>query len=142
MMRLKKLSVFLLVFAMIICNISTMAFAREYSDNEYDSQYSYHYIELKVPVSASYNYNGNTYIADGVTTTKEAIIAGGAMDEVVVLDGTNKLISGTKGATARIVGDHFNWEWIPFVYGENNITVSGNCTIKFEWLEPRKVGSL
>lgn len=84
----------------------------------------------------------NTYILDGVSTTKEAIIAGGTMDEAVVLDGTNKLVSGTRGTTARIIGDYFNWEWIPFVYGDNEITVEGNCTIKFEWLEPRKVGNL
>lgn len=84
----------------------------------------------------------NTYTLNGISTTKEAIIAGGAMDETIILDGTNKIISGTKGATARIIGDNFNWEWIPFVYGENNITVMGNCTVKFEWLEPRKVGSL
>ena len=83
----------------------------------------------------------NTYTLNG-TTTKEAIIAGGTMDETIVLDGMNKIISGTKGTTARIIGDDFNWEWIPLVYGENNITVMGNCTIKFEWLEPRKVGSL
>lgn len=84
----------------------------------------------------------NTYTHNGTLTTKEAIIAGGTMDETIVLDGTNKIISGTKGATTRIVGDDFNWEWIPFTYGENNVTVMGNCTIKFEWLEPRKVGSL
>ena len=84
----------------------------------------------------------NTYTFNGTPITKEAIIAGGTMDETIVLDGTNKIISGTKGSTTRIIGDEFNFEWIPFVYGENNITVSGNCTIKFEWLEPRKVGSL
>lgn len=84
----------------------------------------------------------NTYTFNGTTATKEAVVAGGAMDEVVILDGTNKLVSGTKGATTRIIGDHFNWEWIPFVYGDNAIEVKGNCTIKFEWLEPRKVGSL
>lgn len=84
----------------------------------------------------------NTYMWNDKPVTKEAIIAGGAMDEVIVLDGTNKLISGTKGSTTRIIGDDFNWEWIPFAYGENDITVNGNCTIKFEWLEPRKVGSL
>ena len=84
----------------------------------------------------------NTYVLDGVSTTKEAIVAGGTMDEKVILDGTNKIVSGTRGTTTRIVGDHFNWEWIPFVYGENTITVMGNCTVKFEWLEPRKVGSL
>ena len=84
----------------------------------------------------------NTYVAEGVSTTKESIIAGGTMDEVIILDGTNKLVSGTKGTTARIIGDSFNWDWIPFVYGENKITVEGNCAIKFEWIEPRKVGSL
>jgi hypothetical protein len=84
----------------------------------------------------------NTYLLNGASVTKEAIITGGTMDEVVILDGTNKIVSGTKGATTRIIGDDFNWEWIPFVYGENNITVMGNCYIKFEWLEPRKVGSL
>ena len=84
----------------------------------------------------------NTYMFDNSLTTKEAIIAGGTMDEVVVLDGANKIISGTKSTSARIIGDDFNWEWIPLVYGKNTITVSGNCTIKFEWLEPRKVGSL
>jgi hypothetical protein len=84
----------------------------------------------------------NTYTMNGKSVTKEAIVAGGTLDETIVLDGTNKIISGTKGATTRIVGDDFNWEWIPLVYGENNITVSGNCTIKFEWLEPHKVGSL
>ena len=84
----------------------------------------------------------NTYVLDGVSTTKEAIVAGGTMDEQIILDGTNKIVSGTRGTTTRIVGDHFNWEWIPFVYGENNITIMGNCTVKFEWLEPRKVGSL
>lgn len=84
----------------------------------------------------------NKYTLDGELTTKEAIIAGGTMDETIILDGTNKIISGTKGSNARIIGDDFNFEWIPFVYGENTITVMGNCTIKFEWLEPRKVGSL
>ena len=85
---------------------------------------------------------GNTYEIDGITTTKESIIAGGAMDEVIVIDGMNKLISGTRGTTAKVIGDHFNWEWIPLIYGENKITVMGNCRIKFEWLEPRKVGNV
>ena len=84
----------------------------------------------------------NTYMLNGESATKETIIAGGAMDEEVILDGTNKLIYGTKGATTKIIGDHFNWEWIPFAYGENSIKVMGQCVIKFEWLEPRKVGSL
>ena len=84
----------------------------------------------------------NTYTLNGTSTTKETIIAGGTMDEVIVLDGANKIISGTKSVSTRIIGDDFKWEWISLAYGENNITVIGNCTIKFEWIEPRKVGSL
>lgn len=84
----------------------------------------------------------NTYSIGRTPTTKEAIVAGGTMDEVVVLDGTNKVISGNNDSKTRIIGDDFNWEWIPFAYGENNLTVMGNCKIKFEWLEPRKVGSM
>lgn len=84
----------------------------------------------------------NSYTINGILNTKETIVAGGTMDEVIVLDGMNKVISGTRGTTTRIIGDDFNLEWIPFAEGENNITVNGNCQIKFEWFEPRKVGSL
>lgn len=84
----------------------------------------------------------NSYTINGALNTKEMIVAGGTMDETIVLDGMNKIISGTKGITTRIIGDDFNWEWIPFAAGENNIIVTGNCQIKFEWFEPRKVGSL
>lgn len=100
-----------------------------------------HYWEPITHIGMAVKVN-NTYVVNGTPTTKEAIIAGGTMDETIILDGTNKIISGTKGISARIIGDDFNWEWIPLAYGENNITVMGNCTIKFEWLEPRKVGSL
>lgn len=86
----------------------------------------------------------NTYVSIGenLPTTVETIVAGGAMDQVIVLDGTNKIISEQGSSVPRIIGDNFNLEWLPFVYGDNNITVMGNCQIKFEWLEPRKVGSL
>lgn len=84
----------------------------------------------------------NTYTLNGESIAKEAIITGGTMDETIVFDGANRVISGTRGINTRIMGDDFNWEWIPLAYGDNTITVMGNCTIKFEWLEPRKVGSL
>ena len=84
----------------------------------------------------------NTYTFEGETKTTESIITGGAIDEEIILDGTNKVISGVKGTSTRIIGDDFNWNWMPLAYGDNNITVMGNCKIKIEWLEPRKVGSL
>lgn len=84
----------------------------------------------------------NTYTFEGETKTIESIVAGGAMDETIILDGTNKVISGTRGTATRIIGDDFNLNWIPLAYGDNNITIMGNCKVKIEWLEPRKVGSL
>ena len=84
----------------------------------------------------------NAYTFEGETKTIESIVAGGTMDETIILDGTNKVISGTRGTATRIIGDDFNLNWIPLAYGDNNITVMGNCKIKIEWFEPRKVGSL
>jgi hypothetical protein len=84
----------------------------------------------------------NRYTINGIENEKESIIAGGVLGETIILDGTNKVISGTSGSKTRIVGDDFNWEWLPLAAGDNTITVTGQCEIKFEWLEPRKVGSL
>lgn len=97
-------------------------------------------IVSRVGLAAKINSTHIPFNGEPITT--ESIIAGGVLDEAIVLDGTNKVISGTKSNTTRIIGDDFNWNWIPFYSGDNTITVSGNCEIKFEWLEPRKVGSL
>lgn len=84
----------------------------------------------------------NTYTLNGETIDKEIIIAGGALGETIILNGANKVISSTKNNQLKIVGDNFNWQWPSLVTGENILTVTGNCKIKFEWIEPRKVGSL
>lgn len=84
----------------------------------------------------------NDYTFDGETKTTETIVAGGITKEEIVLNGTNKVISGITGTSTRTIGDDFNWNWMPLAYGDNKITVMGSCKIKIEWLEPRKVGSL
>lgn len=87
----------------------------------------------------------NKYITDNVSITKESIIKGGATGEEIILDGTNKVIAAVSnmiGAETRIIGDDFNWEWLPLVAGDNEITIVGNCEVKLEWYEPRKVGDL
>ncbi len=84
----------------------------------------------------------NSYTLNGETVPKEVIVAGGAPGETIILDGTNKIISSATSNQLKIIGDDFNWEWPSLITGENAITVTGNCKIKFEWLEPRKVGSL
>ena len=76
------------------------------------------------------------------------IVTGAAIGETIILDGANKVISsyikvnGALVQNTKIIGNHFNWKWLPLSYGENNIVVTGNCEIKIEWLEPRKVGNL
>ena len=82
---------------------------------------------------------------DNATIGTSTIVTGAAIGETIILDGTNKIISaydinGTQ--ETRIIGNHFNWDWLQLKYGDNNITITGNCKVKFEWLEPRKVGNL
>lgn len=84
----------------------------------------------------------NTYALNGQTVSKETKLSGGALGETIILDGTNKVIYSATSTDTKIIGDSFNWEWPSFITGENKITVTGNCKIKFEWIEPRKVGSL
>lgn len=89
----------------------------------------------------------NTYVLNGeVQHSKSTIVgckpkANDSYGERVTFDGTNKILSSSL-EPMRIIGEDFNWEWLPFAEGENKITITGNCEIKFEWIEPRKVGSL
>ena len=88
---------------------------------------------------------GAAVIIENNTTNTKTIITGAAQNEKVILDGMNKVITvynENDEQETRIIGDSFNWEWLPLNYGDNNIVVTGNCDITFEWLEPRKVGNL
>lgn len=84
----------------------------------------------------------HSYELGGKTITKTTTLAGGVLGETIVLDGTNKVISSNHNDGTKIIGDDFNFEWVWLEYGENNFSVTGDCTIKFEWIEPRKVGNL
>lgn len=66
-------------------------------------------------------------------------------NESIILDGDNKIISSTYAGdktSIRVFGDTFNWEWIHLLPGENEIAVSGDCTIVIEWVEPMKIGNM
>ena len=82
----------------------------------------------------------NTYVdEDGKTQVVTLRIANNSRGEKVILDGANKVISSS--STNRIFGDDFiDWAWLPMYNGTNTITVIGNCTVAFEWREPRKIG--
>jgi hypothetical protein len=87
----------------------------------------------------------NKYKLNGEDKSTTTWIAGGVNGDTVVLDGENKIIyNKTKDDrdNVEIIGDRFNLNWLPLAYATNNITITGDCDIKFEWVEPRKVGSL
>ena len=91
-----------------------------------------------------------SYTFNGYPTETEVIVKGMALDEEITLDGTNRVISvvrydehGNKvNDGVRIMGDDFNWEWLPLACGKNNITITGNCDVQIQWIEPRKIGNL
>jgi hypothetical protein len=87
----------------------------------------------------------NKYKLNGEDKSTTTWIAGGVDGETIVLDGENKIVynkTQNDKDVVMIIGDRFNFNWFPLAYGTNNITIIGDCEIKFEWVEPRKVGSL
>ncbi len=86
----------------------------------------------------------NTYVDEnGVTQVVKLKIANNTRNETVVLDGANRIVASytSDGKLAsRVFGDYFNWSWLPLYNSRNQIEVIGNCEVKFEYREPRKIG--
>lgn len=82
-------------------------------------------------------FNTTSVLIENDTTGSKSIVKNDVSDEIITLDGANRVTSSNKG---RIFDEDFNWQWMPLAPEENVIKVTGNCTIKFEWREPRKVG--
>ena len=83
----------------------------------------------------------NTYYEGGQDVTAKSVVTDCFENEVITLDGDNKIISSSR-TPMRVVGDSFNWEWVYLVPGDNQITISGACTVTIEWVEPLKIGNL
>ena len=66
------------------------------------------------------------------------IVKNNTSTEKVVLDGANKIISSS--STRRIFDNDFNLVWLPLYDGENELAIEGNCEVKIEYREVRKVG--
>lgn len=76
---------------------------------------------------------------NGDTRADEFVaLSGNDPGEVIVVDCANKIITSSK--TKRIFGDNFNWKWLELYDGENDIIITGNCTVSIEYREVRKVG--
>lgn len=87
----------------------------------------------------------NDCILNGNPMSKKMEFKGAAIGDTVTCDGTNKVIYSTSenlDNSFRMIGDDFNLEWLPLAYGDNKITITGNCEVALEWIEPRKIGDL
>ena len=85
----------------------------------------------------------NEYELNGESMQTEMLLKGCVPGETITLDGTNKVISSDQNEIVKIIGDNFNWEWLPLAYENNHIIINGTeCEVKIEWMEPRKVGDL
>lgn len=73
------------------------------------------------------------------TQSNATIIKNRVRGEKIVIDGANKVIS--TGSTA-VIGDDFNWNWMPLAIGNNTIEIIGNCKVTFEYREIIKCGDL
>lgn len=83
----------------------------------------------------------NTYYEYNKDITVKSSVVDCHKHEVITIDGDNRLIASSE-TPMRIIGDSFNWEWLYFVPEENHITICGNCTVIFEWVEPIKIGHI
>lgn len=80
---------------------------------------------------------------NGVTQVAKLKIANNSRNETIVLDGANRIVASYTSdgkLTSRVFGDYFNWAWLPLYNGVNTIEIIGNCEVKFEYREVRKVG--
>ncbi len=83
----------------------------------------------------------NTYADEkGVSHVATLRIANNTANEKIVLDGANRVVSSS--ATSRILGDNFNWEWLPLYNGKNTIDIIGNCTVTMEYRTVVKCGEI
>ena len=72
------------------------------------------------------------------TPLSSVVVKNNVSTETVTLDGVNKIVNSSN--VKRIYGDDFNWQWLELRDGKNEITVLGNCEVKIEYREIRKVG--
>lgn len=98
------------------------------------------FVYPKLTLQMNDGASGNVNIVNrtnGIITLVSNMIS----NEKIVIDGANRLVYSITRHN-RIFGSDFNWTWQALNVGANNIIVDGECSIDFEWREPRKVGSL
>lgn len=86
-------------------------------------------------------WDATSVVIENLTTKTRTQVGMNVLGEIITLDGANQIIASDRN-TGRIFGSDFNWQWVPFVEGENQIKIIGNCTVKFEYREPIKTGDM
>lgn len=81
--------------------------------------------------------NTHTDMNDNINVF-DTLVKNNVMNETVVLDGANRVVSSS--STSRIFGDDFSWNWIPLYDGDNELSFIGNCTVIIEYRTPIKCG--
>lgn len=93
-------------------------------------------------IGSSTNTSGldtTSVVFENITTGTRTVVGGNVVGETVTIDGANKVISSSR-PTGRIFGDNFNFRWLPLKYEDNQIKITGNCSVKFEFRYPLKTG--
>jgi hypothetical protein len=70
--------------------------------------------------------------------TTNIVLKGHTPGEIITVDGANRLITSNK--PNRIIGDGFNWQWLPLQNGENTIVWNQHCKIELCWRDIYKIG--
>lgn len=106
----------------------------------YDNKYYWKDMTSPAGITRDVNDSGitttSTVIINKTTNTKTYIKNRGR-GEITIIDGANKVITTTNKS---VIGDNFNWSWIPLAIGNNTIEIIGNCTVTVEYREPIKAG--
>lgn len=82
--------------------------------------------------------NTHTDFFNQKTVLDSTIVKNNNTTEIVIIDGANKIVSSN--SARRIFGNDFNLQHLELYDGKNEITIEGNCEVKLEWREARKVG--
>ena len=97
-----------------------------------DDMYTYTYAKTTYT-----NGNAGSVVIQNKTTGESTEISGLVANEVVTLDG-NMLITSDK--PSKVFGNSFNFVWPRFKSGINELVVSGDGTINFEYYYAIKMG--
>lgn len=76
---------------------------------------------------------------NGIIKTFNTIVKNNLAEEIVTLDGANKVVSSNR-ILGRVFGDDYDWKWLPLYDGVNELSFVGNCEVTIEYREPIKCG--